>query len=325
MKRTMKIITVIALIGCLVSAFAACTKTDTVEIEVVIPDGNPALAIASMIDGFKEYETDGHKYEIKYEIVSGAADVSAKIAAGADIAIAPTNLVAKLYNGGTKIGLIASNIYGSLYIIGNSSITALSELAGKKVVCIGQGGTPDYIMKYVFNGNNLGISSDDITYVSAGSDALALLKQNKADAAIVGEPVASMAVKNGIASILFDLQEEYGKLSQKTGYPQASTVANTDIITNHSAFLSAFLSKMTENLAYIGETDCATITQILQANGSAVTFPSADAITRSNVKLVKAADAKSDITAYLEIMGQFNSAFYGGKLPDDAFYVTVGD
>lgn len=328
MKKVLILIIALVLIISTSTLLISCNNNEEkseITINVAMPDGTTVLAIGEMFNNFTTFETKTNKYKINYEIVAGASEISAKISTGqADIAIAPTNLVAKLYKKGVSLGLIASNVFGALYIIGDDNITTIAQLADKKITCTGQAGTPDYIMQYVLSNNGLNVNNLDITYVSQGSEALAMLSAGTADVAVVGEPIATNAEIKNKASIIFDLQEEYKKITNKSGYPQASTIAKTDLIANHEEFLDAFLDKMEANLEYISNTDTSSITTLIQNAGSAVTYPNTTAIINSNLKVVRADDVKDEIVEYFTAMATFNSDFFGGSMPEDAFYAQIG-
>ncbi len=321
MKKAICIILTVIMV-CSVCVFAvACknTETEKTTINVVVPDGAPALAIAKMLAG-----SSFEGYEVKYQIVDGT-DIAAKLSAQpslADLAILPTNMGAKLYNSGIGIKMVATNVYGLLYLVGTEEVISISSLKGQKILCTGQGGTPDFVLQYVLNVNGITTDEVEIEYISKGSDAIAALKNGTAKFALLGEPAATMAVSKAGAQVLFDMQSEWEKSTGTYGYPQACTVVTNDLFSKHSAFIKAFLKEMNANLTWVSENVEATNAAIT-ANGGATNFASAEVISRCNVKYVGAMDAKADVEKYLEIMATFNNKFIGGKLPDAGFYAGV--
>lgn len=321
MKKAICIILTVIMV-CSVCVFAvACknTETEKTTINVVVPDGAPALAIAKMLAG-----SSFEGYEVKYQIVDGT-DIAAKLSAQpslADLAILPTNMGAKLYNSGIGIKMVATNVYGLLYLVGTEEVISISSLKGQKILCTGQGGTPDFVLQYVLNVNGITTEEVEIEYISKGSDAIAALKNGTAKFALLGEPAATMAVSRAGAQVLFDMQSEWEKSTGTYGYPQACTVVTNDLFSKHSAFIKAFLKEMNANLTWVSENVEATNAAIT-ANGGATNFASAEVISRCNVKYVGAMDAKADVEKYLEIMATFNNKFIGGKLPDAGFYAGV--
>lgn len=321
MKKAICFILTVIMV-CSVCVFAvACknTEDEKTTINVVVPDGAPALAIAKMLA-----ESSFEGYEVKYQIVDGT-DIAAKLSAQpslADLAILPTNMGAKLYNSGIGIKMVATNVYGLLYLVGTEEVISLSSLKGQKILCTGQGGTPDFVLQYVLNVNGITTDEVEIEYISKGSDAIAALKNGTAKFALLGEPAATMAVSKAGAKVLFDMQSEWEKSTGTYGYPQACTVVTNDLFSKHSAFIKAFLKEMNANLTWVSENVEATNAAIT-ANGGATNFASAEVISRCNVKYVGATDAKADVEKYLEIMATFNAKFIGGRLPDAGFYAGV--
>ena len=115
------------------------------SVTVYAPDGAPAVAISKIINDGKIGNT-----EATVNIVAGADLLTTNVANGsADVAVMPVNLAAKTYNGGVKIKLVSVNIFGCLYMVGKTPVTALTDLVGKVVYNIGRGGTPDLTLKYV--------------------------------------------------------------------------------------------------------------------------------------------------------------------------------
>ncbi len=315
-----KIIIVIALVVSVMSLsiFAVgCgeQKGEDVVINVAVPDGAPALAIASMLAG-KTF--DG--YQVNYEIVDGT-DIATKLTAKqADIAIMPTNLAAKLYNNGLGIKTVATNVYGLLYLVGTEDIVNLTSLKDQKILCTGQGGTPDFVLQYILSVN--GIENVDIQYISKGSDAIAALKQGTAKFALLGEPAATMAVSKANAKVLLDMQAEWEKCTGNYGYPQACTVVTDEIFANHAEFLKIFLKEMKQNIEWMPE-NVEAINTAIKDHGGATSFANADVIARCNIKYVSSLSAVEEIEEYLEIMSTFNPKFIGGKLPAKGFYAGV--
>ncbi len=322
MKKGILIFVVLICAATTFFAMVGCTQNgEDIEINVVVPDGAPALAVAPIISSLK---VDG--YKINFEIVAGATDIAAKVANGtADIAIMPTNVAAKLFvSGSADIKMVAANVYGLLYLVGTESVSSVGDLRGKKILCTGQGGTPDFVLRYILAQNGIGASEMNVEYISQGSDAIAALKQNTAQYAVLGEPAATMAVSKANASVVFDLQSEWNKLTGFSGYPQAGTFVKDSVLSDHSAFVKKFLSAMKANTEWIVDgKNLDAVNETLKSFNSTNTFASAEVISRCNIRYEDAVSAKNNIKNYLSIMSEFNAQFIGGKLPEDEFFVKV--
>ncbi|MGN1042061.1 MAG: ABC transporter substrate-binding protein [Christensenellales bacterium] len=318
MKKTIcAIFVILAVASVCMFGFGCTEKSQEQTINVAVPDGAPALAIAKMLAG---HSFDG--YKVNYEIVAGT-DIATKLTSNqVDIAIIPTNLAAKLYNNGIKIKTVASNVYGLLYLVGTEEITSISALKGEKIRCTGFGGTPDFVLQFVLNQYGLSASDVTIEYISQGSDAIAALKGGTAKFAVLGEPAATMSVNRAGAKVLADFQSEWEKSTGSYGYPQACTVVTDTVISEKSAFLKLFLKEMNNNVTWVQENVDSVNSAIAAYNGK-TQFATAAVVSRCNVKYVGALESKSEVVEYLEIMSTFSSQFIGGKLPDDGFYAGV--
>lgn len=129
-------------------------KLNVESLRIAVPDGTPALTIARL---FSDNTSIGG-ITMNYEIIP-ASTVATEIGSGrADIIIAPVNAGANLIKNGANYRMVSTAVEGSLYIVGHpnkvdgrTEIT-LDDLKGKIVACIGQGGTPDLVLKYVLSG-----------------------------------------------------------------------------------------------------------------------------------------------------------------------------
>lgn len=319
MKKRIFSILCIVLAAVMCFVFTACNdNNDQTVIKVVVPDGAPALAVAKLLNS-----SEFVGYDVQYEIVAGATDITAKISSGqADIAIMPTNLAAKMYSSGVDIKIVAANVFGLLYLVGTEPISSVSSLRGEKILCTGQGGTPDFVLRHVLS--QYGISTDDvdIQYIAQGSDAIAALKEGVAKFALLGEPAASMAVAKAGASILVNLQDEWEKTTGDDGYPQACTVVTGNMFNNYSAFLKSFLAEVRANTEWVVNNVDA-VNAALKNHGSVSNFSASEVIQRCNIRYVGAMEAKNSIVKYLEIMQAFNVQFVGSELPSAGIYAGV--
>ncbi len=323
MKRIMIIVLVLALASFLL---IGCNSTDNFDtINVVMPDGAPALTVAKLLHENPSFE--GH--QVKYEIVNGADGIKASVTKGeADIAILPTNLAATFYNMGKDIKILSSNVFGLLYLLGKDEIADISDLKGKVVYNIAQGGSPDFVFQTVLDQNDIDyvIGEDTpksnevgIKFAANAPELITRMVANEVDYALLGEPQATQAVNKTKDSenpfkIILDLQEEW-----QNGYPQVSTVAKATLIEEHPEFIAAFLEKMEENVAWVTENE-EEVQSALKKYDSNVSFFTSESIARCNIRFEKAKDIKESIDNYLELMYNFDKKFVGGQMPDEGLY-----
>ena len=325
MKRIVVFILISVLIASLAFAFVGCDNGK--GITVYVPDGAPALGISYLMKECQEI--DGVK--ITYVKTDGAAGIKSAVMGGqADVAIMPTNMAATLYNGGIGIRVVGTNSYGVLYMVSNQTDVTLESLKGKVVHTVGQGGTPDAVLKTILDAN-------DIEYVPSSvavpgkvalrfyGEAKEIVQGGMADGsvqyAIFGEPAISAAVaKNNSYSVVLDLQEEWNKVMDSTeGYPQTSLVVKASLIKS-SESLVAKIARLTSDCAEALKTDAATYVKFLKDNGYTAVLPG---VARANIRPAFGAQAKADIEAYLTVLLARKPELIGNKLPDEGFYYTL--
>lgn len=346
-KKTLIALFVVLLSATFVVGMCACNDTTNNDnpddkvvnttINVVVPDGSPAIALAKL---FKDKPVfDG--YTINLTIVDGADAIKTKLLNGeANVAIAPTNIGAIIYNnGGQKIKLVATDIQGSLYMVGKEQLSGetfkekLESLKGKTVYNIGQGATPDITFKYALDVYGIPYEVTEtedpsyvaLRYVTSGKELIPLLKRGDAQFGILGEPAVTQANANAGTETVLSLQVLWNDASNTTdGFPQASLFMNKELLTSeHSAFVQYFLGLLEENNTWVKDNTEDALTALKAGGSTSLTALTPEIVNACNIKLVRANDAKASVTAYLTALYNSNSKVVGGKLPDDDFYANL--
>lgn len=318
------------------SSFGCGKKGEAVTVNVLLPDGAPALALAGIFYGGEEEKAENALnckdailpgYDVRFALGQESAIATSVAAGRADIAIMPTNSAAVLYNKGTDVKLALVNVHGLLYMVGKTSLSSLDALKGKVVYSIGEGGTPDYIFKYLLTKNGIAYEKSDvpeegkvaITYVEGGSALIPLLKQGKAEYGILGEPAVTNACEKAGVSVVMDLQRAMGGA---TAVPQASLVISGKLLREHPDFVKAFVKKVKEGNDWLPEhlTEAAQAVARLGSTALSSGKISAETFDRCNIFAQDAKDAKENVKEYLTVLMDFNPAAVGGKLPDEGFW-----
>ena len=169
-------------------------SSDNSPIEIYVPDGAPALAMAIFM---KEGATLNGR-EVNVTIGTGASVKTALISGQADIVILPTTACASLYNQGKDIKLHSVTTWGVLYLIGQEAI-GLQDLIGEVVYSIGRNDTPGILLrKYLDHYSIPYVESQTpvegkvaITYVEDAKYVIPNLKAGTVKYALMGEPAVS--------------------------------------------------------------------------------------------------------------------------------------
>lgn len=324
------------MILCAVTAlcFTACVSEQPRESDSVgektaytfaVPDGAPALAIASLMKN--NAEIAGHK--MTYKIVP-ADNIATEIPSGSsDIALMPTNASAKLFNKGIGLKLLSVNVFGVLYMVGKTPINSLADLKGKVVYNIGKGKTPDLMLKFFLTSDKIEFVESDVaaedkvalTYVSEAAELVGKLVKGAAQYGVLGQPVATNAnAKAGTQNVL-DFQAQWESITGDEGYPQAG-VAVSDKAAKDSEFITALYEALAANGAYIRDNP-SELKQLLAANGSSLTFDfTAAVVAACNIGCKKASDAKTSLETYFNNIKAFDATFIGGAVPAAGYYYS---
>lgn len=331
MKKLFAIILTLILTASMLS-LVACDPNNTDgpntpkgTITVAMPDGAPVLAVYNLLKNVKTL--DG--YQMEYKILSGAANIGTSVLTGeADVAVMPTNVAAKLFNNGADIKLMSVNIFGVLYMVGKTPlINGLEDLKGKVLLNIGRGGSPDITTKLILDKNNIPYEESEtaiegkvaLRYCADASEVIALLKTDKADYGVMGEPAVTNAVKALSASIVMDLQSVWNDSVGENSFTQAGVVLGKSVY-NDKNFVNALYAALNENLDYI-YTDAQNVKQTLIDNGSALKVDfTTEVLNRCNLKNQKAADIQSKLEAYFTEVMAYDKTFIGGKIPNADLY-----
>lgn len=300
-------------------------QNKTFKIGVV--DGAPSLVVANLCDGFN-YSDDKYNYSTEIEITNTPQNIIAGFANKTyDMAIVPLNLAATAYNKNLGVKLATVNIFGVLYMVGREEIADLNKLKGEVVYSVGAGGTPEIVFKHILTANNIKFEDgmpdtpkSDTVYintVSAASEAIAALKTKKANYAILGEPVVTQAIKNTGTVVALDLQKEFSKIHNGVKFVQAGLVVKNEVAES-GEYLNKLIEKMSGNKDYLcAEKD--NVIAKLQSKGSQLKVAlTKETLDRCLIGVESAKDLKTEIEAFLTLLDAKN---YGGKIPDENFYL----
>lgn len=316
-KRFLSFVLCCLLLLTTVTVIVSCDNSE--EINICVPDGAPALAVAELLENNRIDDT-----KINVTITTGENVRAQILNKQADIAICPTNMAATLYCKGADYKLVTANLFGLLYLVGNINANSLDDLKGQLVYNIGKGSTPEFVFKKILAANGIEYVDDDkpvdgkvaIKYFEKGEQIIPLLKDGIAKVAILGEP----AVTKSEIKQLFDLQQLWNEATGLDGsYPQAGLFVNDNLLQNKPAFVDKLIQRLESNVEYIAN-NSEKVANLLVSAGSSdfngITFTS-NIIQRCNVRCKNASNCKEQLVAYFTAIKTINPSF---ELPDDDFY-----
>lgn len=295
--------------------FVSCGKKETPddidqnpsEVNIYLPDGTPALALANILDeGFIYNET-----QTKFHIVQ-AGEIAARVSQDScDLAIMPTTAAVQLYSKGIKLKLASVNVFGNLYIAGTQEGIALENLKGKRILTTGA--TTLQMVQYVLNKNNIpyeeaGQAVEGKVALSLVNDASEIIPQLKQAIlkgtelyGVLGEPQVTKA--QGLISglkISVDLQAEYKKITTYDGYPQACLIVKESFASKYPKYVQNLLKQVEKNAAYLTSHYEAlpAVFKKYESNLANMTF-TLDTIQRCNVRFESAKSVQKAVKEYI--------------------------
>ncbi len=302
MKKILKTLLLSVMVVVSLFSFASCKKGDNTQVKIYVPDGTPALAIGKLLAENKQY--DG--YDTSYNIVPASSINTVFSANDADLAIMPTISGATLYNKGTKLKLLSTNVFGNLYIVGvNTEADSLEDLKGKIVYTTT--GTTIALVEYLLGDNNYVEGTEAVaekvalSSKSDGSEIIPLLKTATGECyGVLGEPQVTKA-KSLIPALktVVDLQAEYTTKTGYDKYPQASLFATEEFCTKNAKYIEKILNDLSDNLEYLkaNYTNIPTVMATYESSLKNMTF-TADTITNCNFGMKKASEVKDSVKQY---------------------------
>ena len=254
--------------------------------------------------------------------IQGTPDaVSGPLVAGnLDIALIPVNLAAVLYNktsGGVK--LAAVNTLGVLYVVsGDPAVTSLSDLAGKTVLNSGQGTTPQFVIDKVLANANL--TDVNVEYRSQPTEEASILAATPTTIAVLPEPYVTVVMAaNPAVHIVADLNEAW---QQATGSPlvTACVAVRTTFANSYPGSVATFMSEYSASVDFVNnQPDQAAPLIVAQGLAPSASVAQA-AIPRAHIVDMRGADAKTAVSAYLNVLYAADPTSVGGSIPDDGFF-----
>ena len=285
-------------------SLSACNSKE--QVTIITPQGAPTLAQIYM-QNTDDYDVD---------IVNGPDGLVSAFGSGShDYIFAPTNLGAKMYNGGSDYKFIAAITFGNYFIVTSTlEDFNLNNLNNKDIVCFGKNATSDIVLQYVLKENQINVN---ITYVDSLEMANALLIKDSNTIILSAEPALSV-LKTKVSNIkTIDLQEEYKKITGKNSYPQAGVFAKTSLSDKE---INQFLEDLENSIEKVNSNveDSSKLAVELELG-----FPEnvlISAIPNSHIDFMPASEVKEDLLKYFGIILEMNPVLIGNNYPDDDFY-----
>lgn len=274
-----------------------------------------------------EAQKDGsNRNDYEFQMATGADELLPLMVSGKlDIALVPANVAAVLYQKTEgNVAVIDINTLGVLYMVSNDpNVTGIQDLKGKTVYLTGKGTTPDYVLQYLLKG--AGYAQGDVTleYKSEATEVAAILAQTEGALGFLPQPfVTAAGIQNDKLRIVFSANDAW--LEQQgekaSGLVTGVTVVRKDILADHPGAVKTFLEEHAVSAKAIND-DPETGAKYCVEAGIVAKEPIAQkAIPKCNITCVTGTEMKEALSAYLQILFDYDPKTVGGQLPAEDFY-----
>ena len=333
MKKSISLLLCLVLV---VAAFASCgnatgsestteapTTTEAAAkttVNIAVLKGPTGMGAAKLMD---MDEAGTSKNDYNFTIATAPDQITAKLVSGElDIASLPTNAVSALYNK-TKGGvtLLSINTLGVLYILEKGdTVNSVADLKGKTILASGQGSTAEYVLNYILEKNNLKVGTDvKVEYAAEHSEAASQALAGKYDIVMLPEPfVTSTQLQNSEFKVKINLTEEWEKLGGGA-LTMGAVAVRTAFLKENPQAVTDFMAEYAESVKFTNDSidDAAALIEKYDIAKAAV---AKKAIPNCNIVNITGEQMKTDASAFLKIIFDFDASAVGGVLPADDFY-----
>ena len=324
MKRFVAILMVLVLV---VSVFVGCGKEEKderqgAEVRITAIAGPTGIGLVDLMQKSADKATVN---TYTFNVVSDPTQAVAAITNGtADIAAVPTNLASTLYKKtGGKVQVLAVNTLGVLHILEQGdTVKNVQQLRGKTIYTDvkNKGANPEYILRYLLEKN--GIDPDKDVTIEFAADLDAAVASGEAKVILAPEPKASTyLMQNKALRRALNVTEEWNKVStEDCALMMGCVIARTDYINANPDAVELFLEDYMASIN-VAKTDvekAATLCETYKIIPKAAV--ARQAIPNCGLVYVSGDLMKTRLSAYLQVLFDYNPAAIGGALPKDDFY-----
>ncbi len=304
MKKSMIWFLILAMIlGC------AGALGEDYAVKLSAPMGAPAIVVAPLAEEHSEQYTFLDASTIGAEFQKNEAD----------FIIAPVNAGAKLYRAGKSTYRLAAVVtWGNLYLASQRENFSLDTLKETELVLFGQNTINASVVLVALAAK--GVEPASVRYLAGAAETQAELASNPEAVVVTADPAltAVKMKKEQVQSI--SVQELLKESTGMDGFAQAGLFVRKETAEEHPEATAAYLEAVKEAAGMV-QSD---LTAVAEAAVALQILPNpkvaAAAIPGCNIRYVPAAEAKSEV----ERTAAFDLSQFGGEVPTEDFYFTIG-
>lgn len=288
-------------------------------IHILLPKSAPSLPLLRMI----EAGTFGDKKNTKVTFYTDYGKLTAAATNGEyTYIVAPSNILANLYNKGIK-GKFVNVAMGSsvAFVTTDSSVNKVADLKSKKLYVPPKGSLPSIMAEYFLETN--GVKIDDVEFVySTHQDIAGFLENCSAKYAVDVQPYRTRNSKNvpGYRTLL-DFSEDWGKKHNGQQLPNFSIMKNIGPYEQAKSAIdnNSFDKALHEAMKWCKKEPTKAV-ELMDKNfkvNKAVMIP---AMTAMSFNYMDPEVGIKCVKEYYKMLADFKKEKIGGKVPDENFY-----
>lgn len=318
-KTTINFCLLIALALCVLGGCGAKEEKVSGTVRVGALKGPTSLGLLMMNKGIEGSS------DVVYDITmcTAADELLPQIIKGdLDIALVPANVASVLYNKTEgNVSVIDVNTLGVLYFVsGSDKYKTVNDLRGATIYLTGKGTTPDFVLQYMLKQSGIELSEVTLEYKSEATEVAAVLADNPEALGLLPQPfVTSALMQNDKLSVVLDLDELFLAASH-SHITTGVTVVRNDFLKENKALVDAFVLDHAFSVNAVNK-DVDTAAGLAEEAGI---IPKAaiakKAIPSCSISCIPGIDMKNMLSAYLQILYDFDKSAVGGALPGEDFY-----
>lgn len=331
MRQWNKILTFLLILALIPGILTGCGKEkESVNVRVGSLKGPTSMGILFLMDKAEKGETED-TYE--FHMTTGADELLPMMVKGElDIALIPANVAAVLYQrteGG--IAVIDINTLGVLSIVtGDPEVKSMADLKGRTIYLTGKGTTPEASLKFLLEANGLTEADYTLEFKSEAAEVAAVLAKEPDGVGLLPQPFVTAALmQNDKLRTALDMNEEWIKVEKErkggsNGMVTGVTVVRKEFLEEHPEAVETFLKEHAFSAAAVNE-DAAAGAALAVAAGIVPEESIAEsAIPECHITCITDEEMKADLSAYLDVLADFDGALVGGQVPEEDFYYLRG-
>ena len=285
--------------------------------------GPTSMGLVYLMDQAEKGETV-NRYEFT---MTAAADelLPSMLSGDLDIALIPANVASVLYNKAEgDVAVIDINTLGVLYMVsGNDKIKKMEDLKGQTIYMTGKGTTPDYVMQYLLQENDLTTADVTLEYKSEATEVAAVLAGTPDAVGVLPQPfVTAACAQNEELSVVMDLTDQWAAVQGEGGSSLVTgvTVVRKGFLDQYPEVVQQFMEEHAASAAYANEHVEETAELVAAAGIIDKAEIAVKAIPECNITYIDGEKMKTALSGYLTVLWDQNPESVGGGLPGEDFY-----